>query len=285
MRNVTSVALITGVVLLTGCGPASSASDPTGGATPGNIPAGSATPAATGTPAGTGDNGPSQHRLLLRGQISGGFIGRGGPGALPEFSLYDDGSAIISKGGPGDIGPPTEYRLTSAALRRLITDAYAAGLNRSRTVDRAGVADATYLTLRFTAGGRTATTRIVQIETENDPAERFWTQRLHPDGTGFPKTDLARDPAPYRPARLAALASEAGQSAPERPMDWPLAPLGRGVRVGGLFCTLLTGRELVKATRLLTPAVAGRQWRSDGKVYLLRPRPLLPDESSCRALG
>jgi hypothetical protein len=275
MRNVTSVALITGIVLLTGCGSASSTPGRTGGPVPGDTPAGGAT------------TGQDRERLLLRGQISGGIGGRGGPGALPDFSLYADGSAIMAKGGFGHPDPMTEFRLTPAAVQRLIDSAYAAGLNRSRTVDRANVADATYLSLRFTVGGRTASTRIIQVETENDPAERFWNERIHPEGAdiGFPKTDLARDPAPYRPARLAVLASESDQSTGTRPGEWPLTPLNRGVRVGGWLCTLLTGPDVARATKLLAPAAPGTRWRSDSRTYLLQPRPLLPDESNCGALN
>jgi hypothetical protein len=277
-RNVTCVTLITGVVLLAGCGSASS--------TPGDgrtLPKTAGAPTGS-APTGSAPTGQARHRLVLRGQVSGGIGGRGGPGTLPELSLYDDGSAIAAEGGLGGWARPTEYRLTPAALRRLIDDAYTAGLDRSRTVDRPGVADATYLTLTFRAGGDSATTRITEVGTANDPAEQFWS-RLHPQGTvDFPKADLASGPAQYRPTRLAALASKTDQDPGERPAHWPLTPLDRGERVGGWLCTLLTGHEATRAIKLLSEATPGTRWRSDGETYVMHPRPLLPDESGCRAL-
>jgi hypothetical protein len=284
MRNVTGVTLIIGVVLAAGCGPASSA--PGDGHSLPPTPAGtpSATQAATASPGSpAGQDGP---RLVLRGQISGGIAGRGGPGTLPEFSLYDDGSAIAPGDGLSGWVRPTEYRLTPAALKRLVDEANAAGLNRSRTVDRTGVADATYLTLTFRAGGGTATTRVIEVGTEHDPAELFWN-RLRPQGTGigFPKTDLVSAPGAYRPARLAVLATKTGQDTGERPANWPLAPLDRGEHVGGGLCTLLTGHEVDTAIKLLSAAGPATRWRSAGGTYVLRPRPLLPDERGCGALS
>ncbi|MCW2914090.1 MAG: putative secreted protein [Actinomycetia bacterium] len=282
MRKVTGVALITGAVLLAGCGSASGTSDHSrspsprtgGGSAPGK------------TPVRTAAAGPSQ--LVLRGQVSGGIAGFGGPGELPEFSLYGDGRAIAPKERlGGSAAQPMEYRLTSAALQRLIDDAYATGLDRSRTVDRQGVADATYLKLTFTAGGKTATTRVIEVGTENDPAEQFWRQRLHAQGNGpgWPKTDLMSDPAPYKPARLAVLAVESVQTTGTQPTNWPLGRLDRGEPVGVGLCTLFTGHELDRATRLFHGAAPDARWLSGGKIYTLRVRPLLPDEQNCRALN
>ena len=224
---------------------------------------------------------------MLRGQISGGIAGFGGPGVIPEFSLYGDGRAIAPEGRLGGSEQPMEYRLTSAALQRLIDDAYATGLDRSRTVDRQGVADATYLQLTFTAGGKTATTRVIEVGTDNDPAEQFWRQRLHvqANGPGWPKTDLTSDPAPYKPARLAVLASETGQATGAKPTNWPLGRVDRGESVGAGLCTLFTGHELERATGLLHGAAPDARWLSGGKIYALRSRPLLPDEQNCQALN
>ena len=67
----------------------------------------------TGVPASPGDG----DALVLRTMTTGGIAGLGGPGAMPEFSLYGDGRAII--GGPH----PMEYHLTGAAVRRLVAEA------------------------------------------------------------------------------------------------------------------------------------------------------------------
>ena len=85
----------------------------------------------TGVPASPGDG----DALVLRTMTTGGIAGLGGPGAMPEFSLYGDGRAII--GGPH----PMEYHLTGAAVRRLVAEAQRAGLATPRTVDDRNIAD------------------------------------------------------------------------------------------------------------------------------------------------
>jgi hypothetical protein len=136
-------------------------------------------------------------------------------------------------------------------------------------------------------GDRTATTRIIEVGTENHPAERFW-RRLHAQGAaggiGFAPSDLAGGPVPYRPARLAVLAADLGQGTGETPKDWPFGPLGNGERVGGWSCTVLTGDAQAKAAKILATS-PGVRWRSGGQTYRVIPRPLFPDESGCRALN
>ncbi|MQY03403.1 hypothetical protein ACRB68_14450 [Actinomadura sp. RB68] len=203
--------------------------------------------------------------LVLRWRMTGGIAGLGGPGTMPEFSLYGDGRAVA--GGK-------EYRLRPEALRRLLADARAAGLARPRSVDSPEVSDALVLQIRFQG----ATTKVAQPNEHGGlPAVRFW-KRLDP--RGWPASDQAAPARAYTPARLAVLTGElADQSAYGRP--WPYAPLGKGVPAAGGRCTVLTGKDAGAAQRL---AGQGDRWRSEGKVYSVRLRPLLPDESTCADL-
>lgn len=207
--------------------------------------------------------------LVLRVRTSGGFAGLGGPGSMPDFSLYGDGRAIT--GG----AHPTEYHLTREAFERLVADASRAGLATPHTTGNPRVADAMYKVVTFVTGGRARTTRIIEGGGDpTDPAARFLA-RLVP--ARWPRGDQSADPRPYQPARVAVLAvASPGQNGP----TWPFKPLGSGIRVGTRTCTLLTGTDVARVQR-----VAGRpQWRDGGQTFRVTIRPLLPDERDCAAL-
>lgn len=212
--------------------------------------------------------------LVLRWTLSGGLAGRGGPGSVPDFSLYADGRTIV----PGQGATPDlrEYRLTEAATQRLLAEARSAGLGRPRTIERPGIADA--FTLEITFGS--ARTRVVHPEGQSDPVVRFW-KRLSPDT--WPAQDQAGPVRPYRFERLALLAAETGSGQQAKP--WPLGPLGRGEQAAGGLCTVVSGGDLATASRLVRGAPPGSMWSSSGKAYSVRLRPLLPDESTCAELG
>ena len=160
-----------------------------------------------------------------------------------------------------------EYRLKPAALQRLLNEARAAGLNRSHTTGSDQIADA--ITLEFTLGQ--AHTKIIQPEAQSDPAVAF-RKRLDP--RGWPAADLAAPRKTYFPARVAVLA---GETAGGTVKNWPLSPLGKGEQAAGATCTLAPAAK-VPDTR------PGIIWRSQGKTYSVRLRPLLPGESTCRDL-
>jgi hypothetical protein len=210
--------------------------------------------------------------LVLRTKTSGGFAGLGGPGTMPDFSLYGDGRAIT--GG----ARPTEYHLTPQALRRLVADASKAGLATPRTADNPNISDAMYEDITFVVGGRPRTTKIIRGGgREDDPAARF-LPRLVP--ANWSRGDQSADPRPYHPARVAVLASSAPESGDGTAPKWPFKPLTAGTHVGMRTCTVLTGGDVAKAQR-----VAGRpRWRDRGQTFQVTIRPLLPDERDCAAL-
>ncbi|MCP9983340.1 hypothetical protein [Actinomadura madurae] len=141
---------------------------------------------------------PAGEQLVLRRRQTGGIAGLGGPGSVPEFSLYSTGRAVVSSQ-----GRLTEYRLKPDALRRLLDEARAAGLGRSHTVGSDRIADAIITVVGM--GG--ATTRIIQPESQAGPEARF-LKRLDPAG-------LARG----RPGRRAAAVRAGEDGRPRRPDD------------------------------------------------------------------
>ncbi|MEU5991008.1 hypothetical protein ABZ806_18705 [Spirillospora sp. NPDC047418] len=225
----------------------------------------SAPPApATSTTSSPAKDTPAGEHLVLRRRETGGIAGLGRPGSVPEFSLYSTGRAVTASK-----GELTEYRLKPEALRRLLDEARAAGLDRSHTVGSRQIADAIIAVVAL----GDATTRIIQPESQTGPEARFLKEL---DPAGWPASDQSAEPKPYAPEKTAVLAGEtAGSGAAEK---WPLGPLGDGVRVAGAVCTLAPPGK-VPDTK------PGTAWRSDGKTYSVRLRPLLPGESSCQDLG
>ncbi|MDL4771974.1 MULTISPECIES: hypothetical protein [Thermomonosporaceae] len=224
-------------------------------------------------PAGTGAGAGA----VLRWRKGGGIAGLGGPGSLPDFSLYADGRAVSV---PGGGAAPVEFRLKPAAVTRLLDGARAAGLGRSRTVQADGVADA--MTLEITLGG--ARTRVVQPDGRSDPAVRFWT-RLRPET--WPKADQTAPSRPYVGDRLAALATPTTSTTGngQKVREWTLAPLAKGAPGPGGLCTVLAGRDAQSLQKESGPPRPRSVWRDGGKVYSLRLRPLLPDEKTCADLA
>lgn len=214
----------------------------------------------------------SGEALVLRVRTTGGIAGLGGPGSMPDFSLYGDGRAIT--GGRR----PMEYRLTRQAFQRLVTDARKAGLATPRTAVNPRIADAMFKVITFVSGGRARTTKVIQGGGDpSDPALGF-LPRLTP--ANWPKSDQAAPARPYRPARMAVLAVATPEEggAPK----WPLKPLASNARVGTSECTVLTGADVARAERLMT----GRtRWHDRGTTYRVVFRPLLPDERGCAALS
>jgi hypothetical protein len=214
--------------------------------------------------------------LVLRTITTGGIAGLGGPGSLPDFSLYGDGRAIVR-------GPHlTEYHLTPEAYRRLVSAAYDAGLATPRTVDDRHIADAMYKVITFVTGGRARTSRIIQYGDKAAKTQEF-LKRLDP--ARWPAGDVTAAPRAYRPSRVAVLAypaDDTGTAEPRTPAPaWPLGSLESGTRVGTRSCTTLGGADAASAQRLAT---RDTPWTYHGRTYRVTVRPLLPDEAGCAAL-
>ncbi|MEU8347530.1 hypothetical protein AB0C74_38020 [Spirillospora sp. NPDC048832] len=243
---------------------AAACGDGSGGAGP-SAPATSAPSSPAPSPSSSpAKDAPAGEKLVLRLRKVGGLAGIGGPGSVPDFSLYSTGRAVALSG-----GELTQYRLTPDALRRLLDEARAAGLGRSHTVGSDRIADAVVTVVTMDG----ATTRLIEAGTQAVPEARF-LKRLDP--AGWPASDQAAKAARYRPAKTAVLAGETAGTGTVQ--AWPLKPLGDGVPVAGAVCTLAPSAKVPDAK-------PGTAWRSGGRTYSVRLRPLLPGESSCRDVG
>jgi hypothetical protein len=280
-----ALVLVTGLI---GCADASAPSpgpsDPAGQndrtGPDGSAPA-TAAPGTPGTPGPSGAPGPAG-ALVLRWSRTGGFAGVGGPGTVPAFSLYGDGRIVVPGAAQGVLPILRETRLTPAGLRRVVAAARQAGLERSRKVDRPGVADAFTLEIVFVSGGRTHRTSIVHPEgSGDDQAVRFW-RRL--DLRGWPRAEIAQSTRPYLGERLAVLAAPGRPGGAASARKWPLRPLDGGDQVLSLRCTVYAGAERETAERAAAGASPGEVWRSGDRVHRVTFRPLLPDERGCDAL-
>jgi hypothetical protein len=275
IRYPAAVALACGLVL-SGCA-GSSRPSPAAGASTGASPGGA--PSARPAPSSGDPGAPAADALVLRWTRTGGFAGTGGPGTVPEFSLYGDGRFVVPGQTEGAWPRLREYRLTPAGLDRVVAAARAAGLDRSRTLDRPDIADAFTLNITFVSGGRANRTTIVHPEGSDDPAVRFWRSL---DPRSWPKGEFAGEPRDYEPARFAALArpdSTGGQAA-----DWPLGRLSGDTDVGGRRCTVYSGDDVGTAREKAEDARPGALWRAGGATYRIDFRPMLPDERDCAAL-
>ncbi|MBA9007475.1 hypothetical protein [Thermomonospora cellulosilytica] len=215
---------------------------------------------------------PAPDALVLRRHLSGGIGGIGLHGSVPDLSVYGDGRVIaVREDGARHEPLPRlqEYRLTPRALRRLIDDAFAAGLAEPRRVRRENVADAFTLTVRF---GSAVTT--IEHPGDDDPAVRFAERRLAPER--WPRQDLAAPPGPYRVERLAALFHPQADD-PGNVRRWPFTPPGTQERP----CLVLQGRDAARALRIAEDTDGRTAWGDGGRAYTVRWRPLLPGEDGC----
>ncbi|MBC6459292.1 hypothetical protein [Actinomadura sp. HBU206391] len=272
----TTFALIAAALVM-GCGAAPQPAGRSATSAP-PVPS-SRTSSPAGAPAADGAAPRFADQLVLRWRLTGGLAGRGAPSTPPDFSLYGDGRAIAAD---RETAPALrEYRLTPVAHERLLQDARAIGLDRPRRLDQPGVADAFTLSISF---GRAETHVVVAGSGESDPAVRFARERLDP--RRWAEGDQRGAARPYEPERLALLASEVhpadGQRSAAR---WPLGPIGRGVPAAGARCAVVSGPDVAAATRLSRTARPGTRWLSGGRTYVIRLRPLLPDERTCADLA
>src|SRR5581483_11018867 len=171
----------------------------------------------------------------------GGIAGLGGPGTLPDFSLYGSRRVIVSGG-----QWPTEYRLTPQALDRLIAEGRRAGLETPRTIDDPHVSDAFYTLITFLPGKRPATTKIIKGDGRGGTAAAF-AARLDP--RTWPGSDLDAGARPYIATRVAVLAMDS--PAEGAAQEWPFGVLGSGRRVGTRTCTVLSGKAATAEARRL----------------------------------
>lgn len=258
----TVIAVAAFALLLGGCAD--------GGTSPGS--SGTGGQPASATPATGADD------LVLRLREPPGLLPPGDLAAVaPVFSLYGDGT-LIAGPAPGQTAIwPTLHlsRMSTGEVRQLFQQALDAGLlDPARPTMPAPGPDAPMRIITVA----TATQRRTTTVPRSDPAVERLVQ------------DLARHAAPtdppYEPGAVAVIATAGDDpSAPTRP--WPLSTLDGQALTGaaaGSTCTVLRGGDIAAARQAVAGAPAGTRWLSDARMWMVRPRPLLPDEHDCADL-
>lgn len=254
----------------------------------------------------TPPKGGSPSGLVLRVDTRGGLLA---PAValtrIPQFSLYADG-LIIMEGAqieiyPGPATPPVfSTRVDAEGLKKIIDTARRAGLDGpDRSYNHPTVMDAGTTTFTFVENGRRhvislaglgiagpgqamsgaerkARAALLQLETKLQTL-RSW----------LPAGSLSADrPFDYKKVAVIVSTQPFGEKLKEPELTWPLdrsiADLAKPAPGGPtLSCLTVQGQDLTKVRPLVERANELTPWKSDGRTYWLRFRPLLPDESGC----
>ncbi len=266
---------------------------------------GSPSPTVTPTSAITHPSEPTT--VILRMATGGGFVAPGVHlGEIPEFTLYGDGTLIVrdparmylepvSPDGIARLVPFLTARLPEAAIQALLADAIGpGGLGLARLdYPPLTIADAPSTTFILRAGGFDKQVVVGALGFEQagsvgdrQPRQAFQAlarRLLAPGLGGVSSTEYS--PTAYRGILFDAI--DTGTSVPIR--AWPWTTFGPGD-----FTVSTTPGAMQVPVRTLTSAdvavlgldgLAGGASSigpraSDGKVYRLALRPLLPDERS-----
>lgn len=229
-------------------------------------------------------------------------------GRLPIVVVYADGR-VITQGPvpavyPGPLMPNLQERtLSPDALARLIELARDKNLLRTVHYDYPGIADAPDTVLEIELDGTSyrvsayalaeagvdgADMGLDQASIDGRAALRAFIDAL----TGIPNSDFTDREHPYVPAGLRLYAGKAvivpnSELPGEQPaVDWPLGDLataGAAVDNGALDvrCQVVEGEDLEAILPLLESANGLQTFRSEGELYSLTVRPLLPGETGC----
>jgi hypothetical protein len=255
------------------------------------------------------DQGPVIEGLVLRVETRGGFL----PAAhalarIPQFSLYADG-LIVMEGAQIAIYPGPAItavfssKVDAEGMGRIIEAARRAGLDGpDRTYELPTVADAGTTTFTFVeAGGRHVVSAYALGLDPSEPSipddeRKARAALLELQGklqtlqSWLPEGSLSAERQFDYQGLAVIVTTEAVQDElvqlEQRELTWPLnrsiedlAKLPGGEPLDS--CFTVQGEDLAKLRPLVEMANELTPWRDDGKVYRLRFRPLLPDESRC----
>lgn len=267
--------------------------------------AGSADPEGAGAPAPDGSGGTDPAAAgeapVLRVAHVGGFITPEVTlSRIPLISLYEDGRLITP--GPQIMIYPApalpSVQVTTVkpeVVQDLVRQATEAGVRNGTDFGRPQVADAPSTRVSVATAQGTQSVDVVALgeAMPDDPALTAAQQAARRKLSAFVEQLGALqgvDGAQYQPTALAAIAvpwkapDEPGVSAPPA-REWPGPQLPGEVGAAGLGCTTVTGADTGEVLAAAKDANALTPWTSGGKQWTVTLRPLLPDETSCAALG
>ncbi len=275
-------------------------------------------PTPTAAPSPTAEAGRIAHptgadELVLRIDRTGGLLPPFHIATeLPLFVLYGDGS-VITQGPQIMIYPPPALPnllvtgLTEEGMQAILREAEIAGLlEGDRRYEFPVIADAPVTIFTVNAGGRTSVvSAYALIEAEvDDPKipmeEREARRRLREFldkalslSSWLPRAAIALPERAYTIERLQLIVLQADEAIEEptdvepSELDWPLsaalAEFGSPYQVLGrqARCGVVEREELAAVVDAMSKANTLTRWRSDGTLFVIFPRPLLPDETGC----
>jgi hypothetical protein len=244
--------------------------------------------------------------LVLRVDTRGGFLAPAvALSRIPQFSLYADG-LVFEEGAqieiyPGPATPPVfSMKVSAEGVRRIVAAARKAGLDGpDRTYRNPTAGDVGTTTFTFVDKGKVHTISVAGLGLEqSDPSIPEGERRARAALQQFdaklgnlrgwlPAGSISRE-QPFQYQRLAVFVSTqpSGELLEQRELAWPLdrtiADLAEPVAgAPDISCAVVSGEDLAKLRPLVGRANELTPWKSDGKTYWLRFRPILPDESGC----
>lgn len=248
--------------------------------------------------------------LVLQITNTGGFVPQEYLlSQLPVASLYGDGRLIV-EGPQIAIFPPPALpnllvtRLNAEGMQTILARAEGVGLlNGDQVYDdlTSVVTDVGYTNFYTNAGGATSLVSVYALGFEDDsvPSEH---QELFRElasfldfvlaaSTSMPGSSIDEPQAPYRFEQLRVYSMpvteevpgdpEVGAEEVAWPLSTPLSELGEPARLEGTRCFVIEGADLQTLLPYLEAANTETRWESDGQLYVLFVRPLLPDEHGC----
>jgi len=236
---------------------------------------------------------------------------------MPIFSLYADGTiyglgAQVASYPPPALPPLTHMKISPTGVAELVDRARTIGLGADHELLDRQIADAPLTIFTFVDGGVAHTTisNVVGLGVTPDP---LWSKEdtallqalnelaslLGSGGIALPGNQVVEQQTSPVPERLQVIAvpvvegedpplgvPDLSQEVLAWPLSTPLAEFGSeaapmvvipGARCGevsGVDGTILVAALLKKANQL-------SPWNSEGQIWGLLPRPLLPDETAC----
>lgn len=209
---------------------------------------------------------------------------------LPRLTLYGDGTLVLTDTASTAIPRPTQRRLTTAGIRRMVQAATDAGLTGNTDYGTPQIADAgasvfTVITRTTKVVAPTNADGVTAPQREARQRLRSFVENLANLDTWL-GNDIAKESSPYGYAQLAVFAQpqDPNPNAPQRP--WPLSDLATAGEPHGVGrCQIISAADLDTLRAAATGATPNTQWRSGNQLFRVFSRPLLPDEQSCRDLG
>jgi hypothetical protein len=184
------------------------------------------------------------------------------PAAVPEFSLYGDGTVIRPGPEEGAVLTAETVQIGQERAEELYQEAHDAGLAKNQEISNNAVVDGYLQVFVLNSGGQRFVTKADTPGESSDLGEFRSTLRV--DGPA----------KPYRPTKIAAVGWAPDSSQDGRP--WPFPALDQQTQEG--TCVIL---DAAQVSALAGDVPRGTRWRSGETTYIVVFRPLLPDESTC----